>query len=196
DIKAKLQEMKDKKHIPAYIKEYVKPEEAVANYDLALKWITTHGHAFISNGPFYLNKFDPTSNYVELAAFRDKTYPFKSDEFPKKFQSTTIRIDDVELASTINKSAGKDVPVKVQVSLVTLPDNKVKPGDEGSVSLLLITPKEEITIQAKKSQPGLFEAVIPAKVINDLKPGAYTILVNAEIPNAIPASQTMSVTLH
>ncbi len=46
-------------------------------YDAAIKFIDNYGHAYISNGPFYLSKFDSTSNFMELRAFRDPSYPFE-----------------------------------------------------------------------------------------------------------------------
>ena len=37
---------------------------------------TTHDHLVISQGPFFLSRFDPPAQFAQLDAFRDPTYPF------------------------------------------------------------------------------------------------------------------------
>ena len=55
----------------------VTPEEAVARYEAAQEWFDDKEHLVISNGPFYLEQFDPPAQFAELVAFRDPSYPFK-----------------------------------------------------------------------------------------------------------------------
>lgn len=196
DIKAKLMEMKEKQYVPVSIKEYKKPEEAVADYNAAIQWIDDHKHAFISAGPFYIEKYDPATNYMELTAFRDPTYPFKSDYWPQKFTTTTIRIDDVEIPSSIAKSTTEDLPVTIYLSEVLFPSGTSSLSENGTVSLLLITRKEEMRFEAAKEKAGVYNVKIPATTINSLDPGTYTILVNAEIPGSIPAALSVSTTIH
>jgi len=69
DIRAKLVEMKDNSHLPVSLKDYVTVEEAKAGYESAIKWIDEKGHAFIGNGPFYMEKYDSATNFIELTAF-------------------------------------------------------------------------------------------------------------------------------
>ena len=73
-----------------FLKEEVVPEGVFAiggeslvdaqiageRYQAALDWYDEHDHLVISNGPFYLNTYDPPAQLAELIAYRDETYPF------------------------------------------------------------------------------------------------------------------------
>lgn len=80
-VRAALRELRDQKFVPEPLRGSgpvrITPEEAVARYDAALRWIEERKLAVISNGPFRLVRFDPPAQFAELEAFRDPTYPFK-----------------------------------------------------------------------------------------------------------------------
>jgi peptide/nickel transport system substrate-binding protein len=57
-------------------KSYASKDEVATRIDSALNWFNTYGHLVISDGPFYLYKYDPAAQYAEIRAFRDPTYPF------------------------------------------------------------------------------------------------------------------------
>ncbi|MGB9726942.1 MAG: ABC transporter substrate-binding protein [Nitrososphaeria archaeon] len=93
-------------------KSYASKDEAAARIDSALKWFNMYGHLVISDGPFYLYKYDPAAQYAEIRAFRDPTYPFgpgkwyfgkpetpefKSVSVPTVLQGQAAKVD-VELA--------------------------------------------------------------------------------------------------
>ncbi|MFQ6134279.1 MAG: ABC transporter substrate-binding protein [Nitrososphaerales archaeon] len=59
----------------------VDQDEANRRYDAAASWFDEYKILVISNGPFMLTKFEPQSQYAELNAFRDPTYPFKPGEW-------------------------------------------------------------------------------------------------------------------
>ena len=46
-------------------------------------WQGHHGHICVSNGPFYLDIWDPVRRYLVMKAFRDPTYPFTADYWVK-----------------------------------------------------------------------------------------------------------------
>ncbi len=69
-IKNALEEMKG--NIPSAIKDDVSPDEAARRYDANIKFIETYGHAVISNGPYYIVKYDPESLYIELKSMNPK----------------------------------------------------------------------------------------------------------------------------
>jgi len=52
-------------------------DQAKTAYQACMDWIDEHKHAVISNGPFYLDIYDPANMYAVLKAFRDPTYPFE-----------------------------------------------------------------------------------------------------------------------
>jgi peptide/nickel transport system substrate-binding protein len=58
----------------------VSDEDAQARYEAALAWFAEHGHLVISNGPFWLARYDPPAQFAELRAFRDERYPFRPGE--------------------------------------------------------------------------------------------------------------------
>jgi hypothetical protein len=88
------------------------------------------------------------------------------------------------------------IPVKVQVSEVLYPEGTAKLAEKGEVSVVLITPTEEISAKARYVEAGLFEAVISAEAIKDLEAGSYTILINASIIGAVPASLAGSTVVY
>jgi peptide/nickel transport system substrate-binding protein len=184
DIKAKLQEMKDRQHVPDSIRAYITPEEAAAGYEAAIQWIDTYEHALISCGPFYIEKYDPTTNYMELTAFRDPEYPFTSDYWPKALATTMVQIDSVDLPA-LYSTQEQTMPVKVYLSEVRYPDQISNPAEQGEVSIMVITETAELSYSAQYIEPGVFEAAIP---IEDLEPGSYTLLINARIEGAVPAA--------
>jgi peptide/nickel transport system substrate-binding protein len=55
----------------------VTPDDASARYQAAIDWFAETGHLVISNGPFWLARYDPPAQFAELRAFRDETYPFR-----------------------------------------------------------------------------------------------------------------------
>jgi peptide/nickel transport system substrate-binding protein len=196
DIRAKLAEMKDNSHLPVSLKDYVTVEEAKAGYEAAIKWIDEKGHAFIGNGPFYMEKYDPTTNFIELTAFRDPEYPFTPDYWPSVFATTTVRIDSVDVPAMFLRAKKEDILVKVQVSEVLYPEGTAKIAEGGEVSAMLITPTEELSYKAKFLGSGLFEAIIPADAVKDLEDGSYTILISASIEGAVPASAASSTVIY
>ncbi|MBE9593610.1 MAG: ABC transporter substrate-binding protein, partial [Proteobacteria bacterium] len=196
DIRAKLAELKDNNHLPVSLKDYVTVEEAKAGYEAAVKWIDEKGHAFIGNGAFYLEKYDPATNYIELTAFRDPEYPFTPDYWPNKFATTTVRVDSVDVPAMYLRAKKEDMLIKVQVSEVLYPEGTAKIAEGGEVTAMLITPTEELSYKAKFLGAGLFEAIIPADDIKDLEDGSYTILVSASIEGAVPASAASSTVIY
>lgn len=193
DIKAKLQDFVAKKYVPESIKKWMTPTEAVARYQAAIKFIDTYGNAYISNGPFFISKVDYNANYIELSAFRD--YPYKSDYFPKLFKTTITRIDDVKVPATAQRSA--DLSVDVAVSAVTYPDDTAKAADsKAKVTVTLIMQdNSEKVYKADFVSAGSFKAVIPAKDLSGLKPGAYTLVIQSVFGSEAPAVQPSSLAL-
>ena len=76
----------------------VTPEEARARYQAAQDWFDEKDHLVISNGPFYLERFDPPAQFAELDAFRDPSYPFHPGDLYRG-QPPTITIDGVDDAT-------------------------------------------------------------------------------------------------
>jgi len=193
DIKAKLEEMAAKKYVPVSITAWLTPDQAVARYRAAVKFIETYGHAYISNGPFFISKIDFNANYMELTAFRD--YGYKSDYWPKALRTTLTRIDDVKVPATAQRT--KDAEIVVTVSNVVYPDDTAKAADgKTKVSVTLVkADNTEVTYAAKFASAGSFKAVIPAKDLGALKPGSYTVVVQSVLGTEAPAVTPTSIVL-
>lgn len=191
DIKAKLQDFVAAKYVPDAIKQWITPEQAVARYNAAIKFIDSYGNAYVSNGPFFISKVDYNANYIELSAFRD--YPYKADFWPKAFQTTLTRIDDVKVPATAQRTA--DAKIDVAVSAVTYPTDTSKAADaKAKVTVALQMPDgSEKVYTAKFVSAGAFQAAIPAKDLGTLKPGSYTVVVQSVFGSEAPSVQPATI---
>jgi len=101
DMVAMLEHFNDTDYIPNYVKNLpdvyskykVDSTVARARYNAAVDWADEHGHLVISNGPFYLDSWDPDKMSATFKAFRDSTYPFTADYWINYFK------DYLELSS-------------------------------------------------------------------------------------------------
>lgn len=174
DIRSELEEMMSESYIPMYLEGYVTIDEALARYQAAINWIDQYGHAIISNGPFYLSKYDLAANFAELKAFRDENYPYEKGFRSKIWDQIKMEIENVELPSMVEK--GEDIEIIINVLDVDYPEDIVTPGTTGDVKILLIANDQEIEIPAKYIKPGIYKAVIDGQYTVNLEPNSYTIL--------------------
>ena len=191
DIKAELQKMVAENYVPVYIKDFLKPADAVKRYQAAIKFIDSYGHAYISNGPFYLAKYDAKANYAELRANRDASYPFDTTYWQKLFKTTCLTIDKIEVP--VLNVIGKDINVKVSVSETIYPDDSSKPATKGDVTVMLLTDKGEHKFTAKRVGNGIYQATIPAAQTKALKAGTYTVLAIASATGAVPSTVSQMI---
>lgn len=179
EILFKLMDMRARWHVPAGMEPYITPEEAREAYDLAIQWINEKGHAFISNGAFYIQNYDASTNFMELRANRDPLYPWTPDYWPNKLAVTRPMIEEIDLPFMV--TGGQDVDVSVSVYEVEYPETDLIPTDQAQVRVILLAPDFEEEVQATMVAPGVFEAVIPGSVTDKLVPGEYNILALAKI---------------
>ncbi|MGV8075501.1 MAG: ABC transporter substrate-binding protein [Syntrophobacteraceae bacterium] len=184
DIRAKLEEMLEKRYVPGSIAGYCTADEAAFRYKVSIAFIDRYGHAYISNGPFFISKVDTNAKYIELSAFRDGSYPYASDYWPNRFRTGLTRIECVKPALT---EKGRDTRVEINVSGVDYPSNVTKPADAGAqVSLTLLTEAEKV-YRGVFVKPGVFEVSIPSKDISDLKAGGYVIVTESRYGDELPS---------
>jgi peptide/nickel transport system substrate-binding protein len=112
-IKTELQKMKDESFIPQALKGIVSIDEAKKRYDASIKWITTHNHAVISNGPFYLDSYNPSGRIITIKAFRDQSYPFEQGHWSYFENPKLADIGKVEAPQFIKIGQ----PTKIQISI-------------------------------------------------------------------------------
>ena len=112
-IKTELQKMKDESFVPPALKGIVSIDEAKKRYDASIKWITTHNHAVISNGPFYLDSYNPSGRIMTIKAFRDQSYPFEQGHWSYFENPKLAEIGKVEAPQFIKIGQ----PSKIQISI-------------------------------------------------------------------------------
>ena len=187
DIKAKLKELADSKYVPVSIKDWVKPEVAVAAYNASIKFIDTYGHAFISNGGYMLKKYDSAAQSAELSAVRDASYPFTTGYWNKALVSTFSRIDNLKIGVY---AKGKATPITINVSSVDYPSNKSVPAAKAAVKVTLVAEGKEYVYTAKVAKAGVYEATIPAADADKLNSGAFTVVVESSVGNESPSVES------
>lgn len=101
-----LKEFQAKTFLPENIftigaKNLISLDESKMRYLASLDWFEKYGHLVISQGPFFLVRYDPPAQYAELRAFRDKNYPFKPGDwyFGKPQPLELVKIDAASLVA-------------------------------------------------------------------------------------------------
>ncbi|HUW41106.1 MAG TPA: ABC transporter substrate-binding protein [Rectinemataceae bacterium] len=186
DIKATLQKLASEKAVPASLQGYVSPSEAVSAYDKAIAFIDKHGHAVISNGGFVIDQYDPQNNTMVLSAFRDPAYPFPKGWFTKKLSSSFMRVNSVSATPYMR---GNPVKINVSLSQVGFPSGIARPATEGRIKVTLVASGEK-AFEGKIVTAGSGEATIPASAFANLKPGIYSVVVEASIGSSTDVKST------
>ncbi|HEY7080093.1 MAG TPA: ABC transporter substrate-binding protein [Nitrososphaeraceae archaeon] len=96
-IKSELQKMKDEKYIPNPLKGIVSVTEAQKRYQASINWINTHRNAVISNGPFYLDSYNPQGGIIIIKAFRDSSYPFEQGHWSVYEHPKIITLEKIQV---------------------------------------------------------------------------------------------------
>jgi peptide/nickel transport system substrate-binding protein len=178
DLRAKLADFVTEKRVPAPLEGFVTPEQAAKDYQMAIDFIDKHGHAYISNGGFILDRYDAANKTGQLVANRDPSYPYAKGYWVDALATNFARIDGVKTA-TYKK--GVDLTVDVTVSSVAFPSNVATLAPKANVKATLLAANKETTYSAKMAKTGSFQVVMPAKDLAALKAGNYTIVVEASL---------------
>ncbi|RSN73872.1 ABC transporter substrate-binding protein [Candidatus Methanodesulfokora washburnensis] len=195
DVKTVLQSFIDSRYVPPALKG-IMPGVAIKRYTTDIQWINAHGHAWISNGPFYIDKYDPKSMYVELKAFRDPTYPFTPDYWQKKFTLSTLSITKIDAPAAI--TAGDSLSVNVNViEKMEYPQTGERAAETAYVTVTLRDQagNKVFSGTASKTAAGVFSLTIPSDVTKNLAAGAYTIEAFAAKEAGLAYGTTSSVQL-
>jgi peptide/nickel transport system substrate-binding protein len=189
DLRAKLVEYAAAKRVPAALAATLTPDQAAKAYNLAIAFIDKHGNAYISNGAFLLDRYDAKNNTGALVAFRDPAYPYAKGYWVKYLTTSFTRVDNLNVA-TYKK--GADTKVTAQISEVGYPSAIAKAAASAKVTVTLVADKE-YSFPAKATKAGTYEAVLPAKTLDTLKAGSYTIVVESSLGTESPTVETSNV---
>jgi hypothetical protein len=77
---------------------------------------------------------------------------------------------------------------------VAFPSGAAKPAASANVSVTLVGDKET-KVEGKIAKPGMAEALIPAAALDSLKPGSYTVIVEAAKGSEAGAVETANLVL-
>ncbi|MFZ0557081.1 MAG: ABC transporter substrate-binding protein [Nitrososphaeraceae archaeon] len=189
-IRNELVTMKAEGFVPAPLRDYVTSEEAIKRYDASIKWIDTHKHAIIGNGPFYLDSYNPEGRVITLKAFRDSSYPFEQGHWSQYETPKVALIDSVAAPRTI--IAGKS-PLKADVAVSI----GGKPAENASV-FYFISDKDGRTVisgnTTASTGSGKYSIEIPANKTALLPTGPSTMKIFAVSDSAYrPDIQTTTL---
>ena len=147
----------------------VTAEDAAARYEASQEWFDDKEHLVISNGPFYLEQFNPPAQFAELVAFRDPTYPFRPGDHYLG-EPPELFIGDI--------SSDVIVPGEDAVITATLEG----PGEINLRYLLLDPVTSEVLEQgdAEAGADGTYTVTISGDVTGSLFPGFYELFLAAE----------------
>ena len=127
----------------------VSEEEASQRYQAVLDWIEEYDLAIISNGPFQLVRYDPPSQFAELLAFRDPSYPFKPGDWyrgaPPAIRFNTIDAPGISIGSAASVEVTLEGPGVIDLryllldpasgDVVTLGDAQRTSGNQYSLEI-------------------------------------------------------------
>ncbi|HEX5457074.1 MAG TPA: ABC transporter substrate-binding protein [Candidatus Nitrosotalea sp.] len=112
-IQGNLEDFENEKSVPPALASFGNLKYFESRYDASASWIKTHGHAVVSNGPFYLDSYSPDARKITIRAFDDSTYPFAAGYW-KKFEEISMpKIKSVQVPTSVSAGASLDIPVLV-----------------------------------------------------------------------------------
>ncbi len=112
-IQANLDEFSSQGSVPPALGFVNDSKYFKSRYDASSSWITTHGHAVISNGPYYLDSYAPDARKITIKAFVDSTYPFPAGYWKKFEQISMPQILGIHVPSTISLGSPLSIPITV-----------------------------------------------------------------------------------
>jgi peptide/nickel transport system substrate-binding protein len=179
DIRAELVKMVAEKYVPTYLVPLLpvagKTADDIANdYQMAINFIDSYGHAYLSNGGYMITKFDPANNQTTVKANRDPSYGFTGQDWYDLFSVGEARIDEV--TPPFVAVAGEDAAVTLKVSQATFPFDEFEPATTLAVTLIFVGPESTVTLNANLVAPGEYSVVIPGSVTKGLAAGGYVIV--------------------
>jgi peptide/nickel transport system substrate-binding protein len=166
-IKSELQKMSAEGFVPAALKDIVSPADAKKRYDASIRWIDAHKHAIISNGPFFLDNFNPSGRTITIKAYRDNTYPFDQGHW-SLFESP--RLATVKKVVTPNF-----VTIGQSSKIVTYIDVDGQPSNNASINYFISDKDGKLIIKGKaehnNNEDGNFQITLKSNETSKLSVG-------------------------
>ncbi|MDI9619307.1 MAG: ABC transporter substrate-binding protein [Candidatus Nezhaarchaeota archaeon] len=144
--------------------KYLTKDEALAKYNALKAWFEKHGHFWVGNGPFYLDRVDATANIITLKAFRE--YPDVADKW---LIFSEPKFPAIALSGPSDMIAGEAAYFEARVTYRGSP----YPADEIEFVKYIVLDQEGNALLKGEATPvsdGLYTIVVPT---SELVPGTY-----------------------
>jgi peptide/nickel transport system substrate-binding protein len=166
--------------------QYVTAEQALQRYNNLKAWVNSKGHFLVGNGPFYLDRVDPTARIVVLKAFRE--FP---DPATKWAGFAEPKIPSVRVTATPTIETG--FPAEVPVS-ITFKGQPYREDDIAYVKYILTSPAGTSVGFAEPVGGGVWRVVLKPEETYKLPTGSVSLEVIAVSKLVgIPATATASL---
>ncbi|MCS7137072.1 MAG: ABC transporter substrate-binding protein [Candidatus Caldarchaeum sp.] len=166
--------------------EYVSRREALQRYDTLRRWVDSRGHFLVGNGPFYLDRVDPTAKIVVLKAFREFPDP------PTKWAGfAEPMIPEIKVAATPTIETG--FPAEVPLT-ITFKGQPYREEDMAYVKYILMSAAGTSVGFAEPLGGGSWRVVLKPEETYKLPTGAAKLEVIAVSKKVgVPATATATL---
>nr|BAJ48351.1 peptide/nickel ABC transporter substrate-binding protein [Candidatus Caldarchaeum subterraneum] len=113
--------------------KYVTKEEAVNRYQNLKRWYQSKGHFLVGNGPFYIEKVDPTAKAVVIKAFRE--FPDAADKWARFAKPSIPEAKFTKVPSAVEQG----FPSELRLS-VTFEGKPYRTDDIAYIKYILTSP--------------------------------------------------------
>ncbi len=167
--------------------KYVTKEEAVRRYQNLKNWYQSKGHFLVGNGPFYLERVDPTAKVVVLRAFRE--FPDPADRW---LRFAKPNIPEVKF-SVVPTAVEQGFPSELRLS-VTFEGKPYRTDDIAYIKYILSSPAGISVGFAEPVTDGEWRIILKPEETYAMPVGAATIeaIVVSKLVG-IPVSATASL---
>lgn len=185
-IKQELLKMKNENFIPSPLKGIVSLEEAKDRYEASIDWIEKHNHALISNGAFYLDRYNPSGRIIDIKIFNDSSYPFERDYWSNFVNPKSIQVASLNFSKFIK--IGEENIFEFQILVDNIP---LTTTNSSSVTAeFFLTDYNGNIISQGKAVPihnkvGYFKIALPIEETDKIPLGPVTLKVYATIQDSL-----------
>ncbi|MEM1582198.1 MAG: ABC transporter substrate-binding protein [Candidatus Bathyarchaeia archaeon] len=170
------------------LSKYVSETEALQRYNNLKAWYESKGHFLVGNGPFYVERVDPTAKILVLKAFRDHIDP--ADKW-LKFSKPMIPEVKITSVPTITPGLSVEIPVSV-----TFEGQPYKVTDIGYLKYIITSPTASLVGVAEPVRDGEWKIKLKPEETSLLTAGTMNIEVIAVSKLVgMPASTTATATV-
>ena len=151
-IQANLEDFANEKSVPPALTFINDSKYFESRYDASATWIAQHGHAVISNGPYYMDSYSPDARKITIKAFDDSTYPFGAGYWKGFEQVSMPKIASVHVPTSISVGSKLEIPVLVTPNATVyyyftnqqgkiIDEGKQQASQNGSMNITLLPEK-------------------------------------------------------